>query len=253
MAFERLGPMAPNRTSHEERLRASLPNPEVYELEYRYWPWGGLIDWIAGYAAASAPIGGVVFDYMCGTGFLLARIATMRGDLRLEGCDIHGPFVEFAELNHAGVRVHHADALVFVPDSRPDFVLCTGGLHHLDFEQQEVFLDKLVDEAGTEATIVIGEESIGEYETELSRRIAALRFNAKLIEYGLIRAWPAEQIDAAIEVMKNDVMGYGEYKRSLSQWKAVIGKRFQIQEIKVFWSPENGEGGDVVFVCSRAK
>src|SRR5882724_10331556 len=82
---------------------AVMPSPEVYEAEYLYWPWGKLINWCAEWVVRSISDGGTVFDYMCGTGYLLALIQKKRPDLQLFGCDIEPPFVDYAHRNYGKV------------------------------------------------------------------------------------------------------------------------------------------------------
>ena len=231
---------------------APLPAPHIYELEYRYWPWGDLIEWTAAWVAKTAPQDARIFDYMCGTGFLLSKIQELRPDVELVGCDIHEPFVRFAKANHSNIEVHHADALTFVPNDQSDVILCTAGLHHLTFEQQSFFLQKLVNETSCNTILVLGEEAIHEYSDETSRRLSALRFNADLIAHGLAQHWPSDMIDLAIEVMKNDVMSRGEYKRSITEWKKIIAVNFEISQTQTIWAPPAG-GGDILFVCRRSR
>jgi SAM-dependent methyltransferase len=227
---------------------AVMPPPEVYEAEYYYWPWGNLINWCAEWVERSIPDGGTVFDYMCGTGYLLALIQKKRPDLQLFGCDIDRPFVDYAHRNYSKVVVRCADARHLCSSEKLNLIVCTGGLHHLTFSDQEMFLDKLHTECGLTTSLLIGEEVIGAHGNERSRRLESLRLGSALIEYGIQNNWPDEQVDAAIEVLQNDVLLRGEYKRSASQWMESIGRRFLISETHWTWKARGG-GGDFVLVC----
>jgi SAM-dependent methyltransferase len=192
----------------------------------------------------------MVLDYMCGTGYLLARIQDRRPDLTLVGCDIHEPFVGFARAKYKHIDFHHADALVFNLHDRADIILCTGGLHHVDFRAQDFFIDKLFGEAGVNTTIVIGEEVIGDYTDGLSRMRSARRHGKDLLRLGKENNWPAELIKAATEVMNNDVFLRGEYKRCISEWMRILTQRFDIVSTEQLWKAPRG-GGDVVFTCKK--
>ena len=248
MGLGRLPKATPNSRWGTLVSAAPLPTPDVYELEYKYWPWGELIEWTARWVSIAAPPNARIIDYMCGTGFLLSRIREYRSDVTLIGCDIHEPFVSFAHAHHSSIEVHHADALTFDQGDNADITLCTAGLHHLTFDQQATFLHRLASELLPSSLLVIGEEAIREYTDEHSRRLAALRFNADLIAYGLTHDWPRDMIDSAIEVLKNDLMSRGEYKRSIGEWRTMIAAHFNILQTETVWSPDEG-GGDVLFVC----
>jgi SAM-dependent methyltransferase len=231
---------------------ARMPSPEVYDAEYRYWPWGQLISLIAEWVAKHAPTGGTVFDYMCGTGYLLGLVQEARSDLKLFGCDIEKPFVDFAHGKYQYLEILHANAFHVSPSELPDIILCTAGLHHLRFDQQDAFLDKLLDECGPNTFVVIGEQVFEDHLEENARRCAALRLSHDLIEYGLKNDWPLDQIDAAIEVLKNDLFLRGEYKRSAAQWRGLLRMRFVTSDPYWGWRSSYG-GGDLFFVCRRPK
>jgi 2-polyprenyl-3-methyl-5-hydroxy-6-metoxy-1,4-benzoquinol methylase len=68
--------------------RATMPDPELYEQEFDYWPWGNLLQQITEWTVANAPTATSILDYMCGTGYLLNSISALRKDLSVTGCDI---------------------------------------------------------------------------------------------------------------------------------------------------------------------
>jgi hypothetical protein len=250
MALQRSPGQPANSRRSKLRSPAPLPSPEVYEAEYDYWPWGQVISLVASWVIEHVPPHAVVFDYMCGTGYLLAQIVDHRPDLRVEGCDIHGPFVTFAERKYPRVRVHHEDALQIEMTIDPNVVLCTAGLHHLNFDEQVHFIDKLYNEVVVGTKLVFAEEAIGDYEDEQSRRIAALNFDSALIAHGLKQQWPDGLVEGAIQLLHNDVMLRGEYKRSRSAWQDIIEHRFRILSTDMIWASPVG-GGDYVFVCEK--
>jgi SAM-dependent methyltransferase len=227
---------------------AALPTPDVYELEYKYWPWGALLDAARDIVLAITPQQGDVFDYMCGTGLLLRKITKIRPDICVSGCDSDASFVKFANSHQARGSVKHVDVRTLSICHQKTVVLCTGGLHHLNFEEQSDFLARVAAGCDQHCNFIWGEEAIPEYSTEKERRRSALELNAALIAYALERDCPASLIDAAIEVLRNDILLRGEFKRSLADWQKAIGAHFTITQTKTTWQPQVG-GGDVLFLC----
>lgn len=225
---------------------AELPPPEVYELESEYWPWGRLISWVEDWVCNHSPLNGTVFDYMCGTGLLLSRLRLRRPDLSLGGCDIHTPFVDYASRRHH-LRIHQGDALHAPPAKNVDVYVCTAGLHHLEFDKQVLFLEKLARECRPGCKLIIGEETIADSNNERSRRLAATHFASEVLEYGINSDWPDEQIDACLMMMRNDILLKGEFKRSSSEWRKIIGEKFHIVEFEEIWT--TAHGGDCVYMC----
>lgn len=225
-----------------------LPSPDVYDKENIYWPWGALIDSIATLVSTLAAPNSHVFDYMCGTGLLLRKICAIRSDIQVEGCDINSAFVEYANSHLQKKAVRQADVRELTVCHRNAIVLCTGGLHHLDFDEQRRFLERIAQNCDANCTIVLGEEVIQDYSTKTERRRAALNLNTELIDYALLRDCPDSLIDAALDVLRNDLLLQGEFKRPLREWRESINQYFSIIETRHTWTPALG-GGDVVLVC----
>lgn len=230
---------------------AALPEPDVYEREHDHWPWRALIEQVRDCIIAGAKPGAAVMDYMCGTGFLLRDVSSARPDLAVSGCDIHGPYARYAQRRHPSAAIVHDDARRFRPSQLWDVVTCTAGLHHLPFEQQAPFITKLAQECHSQTLLLLGEEAVGDHVGEAGRRRAALALNNDLAAYGLEHDWPDELIEAAIDLIKNDVFLRGEFKRDIPSWRALIGEQFEIVEERVTWEAPSG-GGDILFICRRA-
>lgn len=227
---------------------ASLPDPAVYESEYEYWPWGRLIEEVAGRVAALAPPDATVFDYMCGTGYLLSRIATDRPDLKCAGCDIHLPFVTYGKAKYLNINIRHADARVTGPPAPADVVLCTSGLHHVPFEEQPLILAKMASECSLDGVALIGEEMLGPVQSERDRLRASVLLNSELIRMAVRENWPTSSVDAALMILHNDVLCDGEYKRDKQGWRALIEENFVVSEVTDTWVAQGG-GGDTIFMC----
>ena len=239
---------SPAEFSTEFETPAFMPSPEIYEQELIYWPWRELIGYLAGYLTDVTPQGGVVLDYMSGTGTLLRQLSLRRADLAVSGCDINLPFVKFAAENQHGAAFFHVDARRFSPSRTPDVVTCTAGLHHLAFDEHGRFLKKIASECSPKTIVIIGEEAIPAHNDEVGRKRSALALNVSLLEYGIEHNWPDSLLQEAVAVMKRDILLSGEFKRSVSGWRSIIGETFVItKEIKT-WIPNSG-GGDVIFIC----
>ena len=231
---------------------AAMPHPETYEEEYRFWPWGELVERAAMIAAEIAPPRCSVMDYMCATGFLLSRIVARRPDVIPVGCDIHKPFVEYARQTREALNIVLADARTYAPLVKSSVILCTGGLHHLSFNDQREFIEKLAAECSNEAHLIIGEEVIANHASEADRVAAAVDLNCDLLQLGLNKGWPSELFHAAVDLVRADVRLNGEYKRDLPGWLSIISIHFDVVKIIRTWDAPSG-GGDVLLVCrSRA-
>jgi SAM-dependent methyltransferase len=235
-------------TYRTDELLAEMPCPETYEAEYQYWPWGELIKFVADQIVNRAPVGGTVYDYMCGTGHLLAVVRSQRPDLRLFGCDIDKGFVEFAKTKRPELDIVCSDAFAVSPRQSPDLIVCTAGLHHLRFERHQAFINKLRHECGKQTILVIGEQALGDYSEEASRKRSALRLSYELLDFGMKSGWPEDQVNAAIEVMRNDLFLRGEYKRSATQWHQLLRSALVTSYPHWTWGDPTS-GGDTVFIC----
>ena len=230
---------------------ASLPAPEIYEKEYEYWPWGTLLRYAAQWVAAHAPNNAVVLDYMCGTGYLLNEIAADRPDLCFYGCSITPAFIAYANRRYPHLHIIREDALCYRPPQRPDIVLCTAGLHHLPLDLQPTFIRKVASELPTGRYFLLGEELIREHSDKTSRALAALEMSNALIACSLQLGAPRPVIEAAFQMLHNDVFLDGEYKRARSQVLAMLEPYFEIEHLEQTWPKDSDAYGDFLFICKR--
>jgi Methyltransferase domain len=228
-----------------------LPPPEVYEQEFAYWPWGGLLERTAGLVAGFAPRDAYVMDYMCGTGFLLERIRVRRPDLVLEGCDTNDAYVHFARERYPRVHVARVDAREHRPPHRPAVVLCTAGLHHLDRQDQPLFIAKVAAELEAGGYFVIGEELIAGFRDERERRRAVIGICTALLEYVVDAGAPVSVVEAATDVLCNDLLERGEYKVSEDDLRTLLEGAFVIESFDRIWPSETSPFGDALIVCRR--
>ncbi|MBA7695855.1 hypothetical protein ES703_104495 [subsurface metagenome] len=182
---------------HISRSHSYMPSPEIYEKEYRFWPWGKLVNLVAGWIESNAQKLDVVVDYMCGTGYLLNEIASRRKDLKISGCSITPTFIEYAKKAYPRIDVVLQDAFEYKPKLLPDIVICTGGLHHLKRTLQPKFLEKIASELSTGKLFLLGEELIKHYNNENERRIAVIEMVETLISYVERQKAPREVVQVA--------------------------------------------------------
>jgi trans-aconitate methyltransferase len=229
---------------------APMPSARAYDDEYTYWPWGDLLDRAAELIVQRAPQRAVVTDYMCATGMLLSKVTGKRPDIEAAGCDIHYPFVEFANASRPRLDIEHADARDYRFDKPHDVIACTAGLHHLPFDEHSRFLKALRGACRPDTLVIIGEEVLPPHDEGVMARVAAaLELNLDLVNYARKNKSPEELVDAALMVLRNDVLLNGEYKRDIDGWHEVIGKQFDVQEVVPSWNSSSG-GGDFLFICT---
>jgi SAM-dependent methyltransferase len=245
---DRCGTQLSNLVDHAQ---PRMPDPAVYEQEYKFWPWGGLLATAAAWLKANAPPNGHVIDYMCGTGFLLNRIAELRPDLTMVGCDISQEYVDYANRQYPAIDVRCADALHFVPQETPGVVICTAGLHHLVRSRQDEFIRKVAIELASGSIFVLGEEVIRDFQTEGQRRAAALEMGHGLLSYALNSDAPNDVLAAAIDVLGNDLLERGEYKLSDRMIRAMLQPAFELLSVNWIWGSESIDYGDLLYFCKR--
>jgi hypothetical protein len=208
---------------------ANMPSPEAYDREYQYWPWRDLIERAVEIIGTEAPPGAVVTDYMCATGILLRRLSEYRADVAPCGCDIHLPFVQYANATRPALDIAHADARGFRLSEVHDVIACTGGLHHLPFREQEPFVQSLRRACHANTLVVFGESVLRSCGTESERVDSALDLGSELISPRIERGGPPDLLSAGLLILRNDVLLLGEYKRDLEGWLSLIETSFALR------------------------
>ncbi len=230
----------------------NLPTPEVYELEAKYMPWGDLIREVL-WHVKSAPQGGTVIDLMCGTGYLLSKLKDKRPDLLLTGVDLEAEYVEYAERVHPGIRFVEADARTWQEAEKADLVLVTGGLHHLPYEDQEPFIERLSKLIKAGGRVIVGDPYIRDYDTEQERKLAAAGLGYSYLDTTIRNGAPDDVVRAAAQLIVNDVC-LVEYKTSIKKIEPVFKKHFQrVHKVKTWPRRDAGEDGDYCFVLENLR
>jgi len=230
---------------------AKLPQPNDYESEYDYWPWGNLVKAVIDLAQKRLPKASSVCDYMCGTGFLLNAISCVRPDLRLCGCSLDADYIIYGKKNILAsilnLRMHESGQ----PPTRSDVVICTAGLHHLERVHQPLFIRKVASELASGALFLLGEEVIGDYSNETERREAVQNLSSRLLNHLDKVEAPKEMVQAAVDVFDNDFLERGEYKTTFKELICMLEPHFSIESVDHFWPEDDLKYRRFLFVCRK--
>lgn len=227
-----------------------LPDPSVYEEEFKYMPWGIIINKILGIVSEKTPKNGYVLDAMCGPGYLLGMINNERPDVILEGVDTNEEFILHAKAKYPKITFHNSDILSFAPLKKYDVILCTGGLHHIPYENQEFlikFLSKLLKSDGF---CIFADPYIEDYKNNEERIIAASNLGQEYCSASVKAGAPKAIIEACLDILHNDVMGC-EYKTSIRKIKPIFEKTFSFVNISKTWPDSDQEFGDYYIIAKN--
>jgi 2-polyprenyl-3-methyl-5-hydroxy-6-metoxy-1,4-benzoquinol methylase len=228
----------------------NLPTAEVYERENRYTPWGILMKEIQESVFKEAPKGATVLDLLCGPGYLLGQIQSQRPDLRLTGVDLESEFIEFARKQYTRVDFIVADAAEWKAEGHYDVIVCTGGLHHLPYEQQEPFLQKIASLIADGGFAIIADPYIGAFSDELSRKLASAKLGYEYLVATMRNGADEEVIRATVGILMNDVL-LVEYKSSIQKMKPLFEKYFSKVVMRKTWPAEESDFGDYYFILRK--
>lgn len=230
---------------------SELPSAETYEQEYKYWPWGKLINKIKDWVIINAPNSCYIIDYMCGTGYLLNEIADIRKDLKIEGCSITPDYIDYAKKKYTNIKVFLKDVMEFEISMQPSVIIATGGLHHLDINKQNRFIEKVSSELNSGDYFILGEEVIRNYNNMKSRQLAVIELSMNLIQEVINSSASEDVVEAAVDLLKNDLFERGEYKTSLENLCIMLESNFNIEKIEKTWPLNKEPYGDYIFIAKR--
>lgn len=229
-----------------------LPKSEIYEQEFKYMPWGVLIDKILAVIQREATQNGKVLDLMCGPGYLLGEIEKRRSDLALEGADISEEFIHFAQSKYPKISFQVADALLWNPTKKYDVILCTGGIHHLPYDKQAPFLEKIPVALNSNGFVIFADPYVNDYSNELERKQMAAKLGYEYMIATIKNGASDDIIKATVDILYNDVMGF-EYKTSIKKLEPIFKKLFPQLEMKKTWPESNSKYGDYYIIGKGRK
>ncbi len=228
----------------------NLPSAKIYELEISYMPWKKLRDTIIDYVIVHAPQKAEVLDLLCGPGYILGNIQKQRSDLICLGLDLESEYIEYAKNNYPNVSFEVADVIKWESNYKYDVILCTAGVHHLPYEYQEEFIEKIAQLSSDDGFVIIGDLYIDDFSNEQERKVSASKLGYEYLKITIENGAPNEIVKTAIDVMDNDVMGV-EYKTSLKRIKPILEKYFSNIEIHKTWPNNDSEYGDYYFILKK--
>jgi len=227
----------------------SLPSSEVYEKEFLYLPWGRLISEVLEYTITNAPKNASVLDLMCGPGYLLGKIGEQRPDLKLKGVDIDRDFIDFAKQKYPQVEFEEADLRTTALHGTYGTVICTAGLHHLQYDLQERFLTAVKSLLAPDGFAIIADPYVDNYTTELERKISAAKLGYEYLVATMKNGGDEDVQKACIDIMHNDVLGF-EFKSSIKKIEPSMKGIFTHVERHKTWPDFTSEFGDYYFILN---
>ncbi len=225
-----------------------LPEAEIYEMEYRYFPWGETIDEVLKFVVRMAPKNGSVLDLMCGTGNLLGRIRRIRDDLELIGVDEREEYINFARKNFEGIEFICQDVFAWQPGKQYSLITCTGGLHHAYNKKDFLKLIYAWLFPGGEA--IVADPYIADYKGERERRLAALELGCEYARATVGRNAPNKMVGVALDIIRNDI-NLTEYKTSIKKIIPVFKEVFMIVGKMKVWPTHSSDYGDYIFLLRK--
>lgn len=221
-----------------------LPNAETYRLEMQFMPWGLLMKKVASAVIRKVPRNGKVLDLMCGPGYLLDSIHTQRPDLVLVGVDSDPRYTSYCTERNSEVCYIEADVHKWNDSKQYSCVLCTGGVHHLPYSDQPQLFVKMAALMKRDGFCICADPCIGEYASESERQLAAAELGYEYLRAVLNNGAPISIINAAIDILRNDVLADGEYKNSPSRLIEMAKEAFGQVKVEKVWPETPIKYGD---------
>lgn len=228
----------------------NLPEPEIYELEFKYMPWGILINQVITEIIRKAPMNGTLVDLMCGNGYLLNEVHKKRKDLNLEGIDINEEFIQYAKEKNSNIIFTLDDVLKLEKENEYDIVVSTGGLHHLHYYKQPLFIEKIYSMLKKQGFAILGDPYIDDYSNEKERQFGCTNLGIAYTQFSKEKNAPIEIMSANLEIINNDVNGL-EFKTSIAKIKPILKKYFSKIEINKAWPDFKSQFGDYYILCRK--
>ena len=228
----------------------NLPSAKTYHKEVQYMPWGDLISEIADFVIENTPKGGNVLDLICGTGYLIGKIQAERPDIVFTGIDLESKYINYAKAKYPDAKLYVSDALEWDSKNKFNAVLCTGGLHHLPYNKQQRFIDKVSGHVKKGRFAIVGDPYIEDYSNEQERRVAAEKLGNEYLKATIEKKAPSDVVKAAKNLIKNDVE-LVEFKTSIKKIEPYFNEYFSSVEKHKTWPKEDTEYGDYYFILKN--
>jgi 2-polyprenyl-3-methyl-5-hydroxy-6-metoxy-1,4-benzoquinol methylase len=152
-----------------------LPSSEIYEQELFYMPYRKSLQKVLEIICEQSPPDGSLLDLMCGPGYLLGEIAEKRSDLSLKGVDFDERYINHAREKYSGIEFEVGDVLSWNPKDPYDVVICTGALHHIQYENQAMMIKRIASIVKPKGPVIISDCYIDDFSNEAERQLAAAK------------------------------------------------------------------------------
>lgn len=228
----------------------NLPTAEVYRREAQYMPWGILLSEIKDFLIKKVPQNGTVLDLLCGPGYLIEEVQKSRPDIKFIGVDLEGEFIDYAKNRCPKINFQKADAFTWISEEKFDVVLCTAGLHHLYYDKQKKFIEKISKLIKDDGLAIVGDPYIDDYSNELERKLAAARLGYEYLFATINSGATNDVIEAAITLIENDVF-LVEFKTSVNKTTPYFREYFSSVEEHKTWPREKTQYGDYYFILKK--
>lgn len=237
------------KSTEEGNSMHNLPNPDIYLLEMQFMPWGKLMGKVLSEVITNAPYNGSVIDLMCGPGFLLDSIWHHRPDLTLLGIDIDYRYIHYASKKNPHIQYEQGGVINYNYTETFDCVVCTGSVHHLSYHMQPLLFEKMSNLTNKHGMCICADSCISGYANESDRQFAAAKLGYEYLKAVLGVRAPTPIINAALDILHNDVLADGEYKNSISQLIRMAEATFGHVEAKKVWPEHASTYGDYYLLC----
>jgi len=227
-----------------------LPESEIYEKEFKFFPWGILIKKVIPEILKNAKKGSKILDLMCGPGYLLGKINKKGQNLQLTGLDLDKEFIRYAKKKYSRIKFIAADALKYKFKEKFDLILITAGLHHLPYSTQEKFIKKVSSLLEKGGKVILADPFISNFKTELQRKKAAAELGYEYLKSTLSKNPPEDMIEAAIDIMANDI-NKEEYKNSKVKIEEMVKKDFKILKFVKTWPKVKVDYGEGYWILKK--
>jgi 2-polyprenyl-3-methyl-5-hydroxy-6-metoxy-1,4-benzoquinol methylase len=225
-----------------------LPESELYEEELRYMPYRDSIKRVVDYICANSPEGSSMLDMMCGPGYLLGKVFERRKDMELKGVDIDDRYITYSSRKYPDINFEVGDILFWDARTQYEAVVCTGALHHIQYEYQKTAVERMSRMVKPGGFAIISDCYIDDYADEPQRRYAARKLGLEYMKDTALNGAPDHIIDGTIKIMENDI-AMKEFKTSLSKRIPILKGIFREVDTLKVWPSVQSQYGDYISIC----
>jgi SAM-dependent methyltransferase len=186
---------------------------------------------------------------MCGPGYLLGKISEKRGDITLTGVDIKKEYIEYGNKKYPTVSFKQGDVLNWFRREGFDVVVCTGSVHHVSYDDQEIAIARITDLVKPGGLAIISDVYVDNYSSEMERKLAASKLGYEYLVATIKNGAPDDVVGWTADILWNDVLMH-EFKMSYEQRIHILEAYFPSVETLKIWPDANlGGYGDYIHIC----